>query len=71
MIEELKNKQRRLAAYRSLIFWAYPTIRRKERKSLPSCVYMMVRASYMPSDDEEFAEHNFSVYVPEFTDDDV
>lgn len=69
-IAELKNKQMRLAAYRMLIFHTYPDIRRKERRVLPSCVYLMVRAVFMPTaSDEEFADYDFTKYVPECDED--
>ena len=62
--------QRRLSAYRALIFWTYPDIKRAERKPLPSCVYGLVRAMFPPTDDEEvFADTDFTSYVPEAQDD--
>ena len=65
-INRLKRRQQRLAAYRSIIFWTFPEIRKKERRPLPSCIYMMVRACYFDTDsDEEFANHDFSIYIPE------
>lgn len=70
-IAVLRNKQMRLAAYRMLIFHTYPDIQRKERRALPSCIYLMIRALYMPTgDDEEFADHDFSIYIPESENDD-
>ena len=47
------NAQRRLSAYRALIFWTFPDIRRRDRRPLPSCVYGMVRAMYPSEEDEE------------------
>lgn len=47
-------RQRRLCAYRSLVFWTYPTgLRRGERRPLPACVYNMVRAAYPGTEDED------------------
>lgn len=52
-----------------MIFWAFPDIKRKERRPLPSCLYMMIRAIYPPTDDdEEFADFIFSKYIPEAED---
>lgn len=65
-IEALKMKQRRFSAYRAMVFWAFPNIRRKERRPLPSCLYMQIRAQYPPTlDDEEFADHIFTKFIPE------
>ena len=62
--------QRRLSAYRALIFWTYPDIKRAERKPLPSCVYSLARAMFLPTDDEEvFADTDFTSFVPEAQDD--
>lgn len=61
----------RIAAYRSLVFWAFPYIRKKQRKPLPSCIYMLVRAMYPPTEDDElFAEYDFTQYVPEAVEED-
>lgn len=71
-IEDLKKKQNRLAAYRALIFWTYPEIRKKERRPLPSCVYKMVRMKFSPSEsDDELTNYDdvFTKYVPEAEDD--
>ena len=62
-IKQMLNAQRRLTAYRALVFWTYPDIRRGERRALPSCVYSMVRAAYPPTEDEEYADWEHSVYV--------
>ena len=43
-IEKRKNDQKRLSAYRSLVFWAYPELRRGDRRPLPACTYLFVRA---------------------------
>ena len=62
--------QRRLSAYRALLFWTYPDIKRAERKPLPSCVYGLVRAMCSPTADEEvFADMDFTSFVPEAQDD--
>lgn len=67
-IKWLKHKQQRLAAYRSVTFWAHPDISRGVRRPLPSCVYMYIRALFPPTDnEEEFADFNFSIYIPEAT----
>lgn len=64
------DAQRRLAAYRSVIFWTFPEMRRKERKPLLSCVYSMIRAMYPGHENEElWAELQHTVYV-ELPDDD-
>ena len=61
---EVQRKKQRLCAYRNLIFWFYPTIRRKQRKPLPSCLYSLVRAMFPPTDNEEdFADWEFSKFV--------
>ncbi|XP_067948807.1 uncharacterized protein [Watersipora subatra] len=52
-ITRLINEQKRLCAYRSLIFWAYPSLKRGERKPLPACIYAYVRALFPSTDDEE------------------
>ena len=58
--------QRRLSAYRSLVFWSYPDIHRGCRRALPSCVYALVRALFPPTDDEEeFAEIDHTIYISE------
>lgn len=65
-IAALKRKQQRLAAYRSMIFWTYPDIKKKERRPLPSCLYMLIRAMFPPTDDEElFADFIFTKFIPE------
>ncbi|XP_067941085.1 uncharacterized protein [Watersipora subatra] len=47
-------RQRRLCAYRSLVFWTYPTgLRRGERRPLPACMYNMVQAAYPGTEDED------------------
>jgi hypothetical protein len=62
-IHRLLMKQRRLSAYRSLVFWTYPDIKKRQRYPLPSCVYGMVRAMFPPTDnEEEFADWVFSEY---------
>ena len=63
-IHKLLMSQRRLSAYRSLVFWTYPDIRRGSRRALPSCIYGLVRAMYPPTDDEEeFATMEHTVYI--------
>lgn len=62
------NAQRRMCAYRSVIFWTYPDIRRRQRKPIPSCVYLMIRSMYPNVDNEEIwadLEHTIYVDVPE------
>ena len=62
--------QRRPSAYRAVIFWTYPDIKRAERKPLPSCLYGLVRAMCSPTADEEvFADMDFTSFVPEAQDD--
>lgn len=69
--EDIKHKinaQRRMCAYRSVIFWTYPEIRRRQRKPIPSCVYLMIRSMYPNADDEELwadLEHTIYVDIPE------
>ena len=43
-IEKRKNDQKRHSAHRSLVFWAYPELRRGDRRPLPACTYLFVRA---------------------------
>ena len=58
------NAQRRLSAYRSLVFWTYPDIRTKDRRPLPSCTYAMVRAVYPSTEDEEiWADLQHTVFI--------
>ena len=65
-IDKRINAQRRLAAYRSVIFWTYPDIKRRQRKPLPSCVYGMIRATYPSHEDEEiWADLQHTVYLDE------
>ena len=62
----LRRKQQRLAAYRSITFWSFPDIGKHNRRPLPACLYMMIRALYPPTDDEdEFADWDYSVFIPE------
>ena len=61
--------QRRLSAYKALIFWTYPDIKRGERKPLPSCVYGLVRAMCSPTAVDVFADMDFTSFVPEAQDD--
>lgn len=65
-VKRLKNEQYRLSAYRSLIFWAYPKLRRGERRPLPACIYAMVRAKFPSVDDEEiYADFNHTLFTYE------
>lgn len=65
------NAQRRMCSYRSLIFWTFPDIRRRERRPLPACVYGMVRAAFPAEEDEElWADLQHTLYAPEPDDDD-
>jgi len=64
-IRKLQNEQYRLSAYRSLVFWTYPKIRSGERRPLPACVYAMVRAMFPPTDDEEYADYNHTLFTYE------
>lgn len=52
-IHKLIMAQKRLCAYRSLVFWAYPELRRGERRPLPSCVYLYIRARFQAEEDDE------------------
>ena len=55
------NAKKRLCAYRNLVFWCWPNIRRKERRPLPSCLVSLVRATFPPTDnEEEFANWQFA-----------
>ena len=56
--------QRRLSAYRSLVFWTWNDIG-KHRRPLPSCVYAMVRAVFCPAyvTDEEFADMDHTLFI--------
>lgn len=63
-ISRLKNRQKRLCAYRSLVFWAYPHIRKRERRPLPACLYDYIRTLFPPTENEEaFADHQFTVFT--------
>ena len=37
-VHKAQKAQRRVSAYRALIFWTYQDIKRAEHKLLPSCV---------------------------------
>lgn len=69
-IEKTKNAQMSFAVYRSMIFWAFQNIRRNQTRPLPSCVYVMIRTQYPPTQDNEeaFADTKFSHYIPEARD---
>ena len=55
--------QRRMCAYRALVFWCFREIRKGERRPLPSCIYALVRASYPGTEnEEEFADMVFSEF---------
>lgn len=65
-IRKRVNAQKRLCAYRALIFWTYPDIRRRERRPLPSCIYAMVRAMFPSEQDEEiWADLQHTVFFAE------
>ena len=65
-LHKLRMAQKRMSAYRSIIFWSYPHIRRGERQPLPSCIYLYVRAMFQAEDDDEaWADHQHSVYASE------
>ena len=54
----------KLCAYREIVFWIYTDIQRKERRPLPSCVVLKVRATFPPTDnEEEFADWQFTGFV--------
>ncbi|XP_067931047.1 uncharacterized protein [Watersipora subatra] len=55
--EPSPNARKRLCAYRNLVFWLMPQIRRGERRPLPACLVSKIRALFPPTDDEkEFAD---------------
>ena len=59
--EPTDRSRERLCAYRNLVFWCWPHIKKKERKPLPSCLVGLVRAMFPPTpDEEEFADWQFS-----------
>ena len=62
-IEKRKNDQKRLSAYRSLVFWAYPELRRGDRRPLPACTYLFVRAMFNSLDEDVWADYNHTVYA--------
>ena len=66
-INKLLKEQQRLAANQSMIYWSISEIRKGQRRSLPSCVYMNIRAAFTPDamTDEEFTDYDYSIYVPE------
>lgn len=51
--EPVVNARNRLCAYRQMVFWCWPGIRRRERRPLPSCLVSMIRAKFPPTEDEE------------------
>lgn len=58
------NSKSRFCAYRFLVFWLYPDIKRGERRPLPACLYSFVQATFPPTDnEEEFADWQFSKFV--------
>ena len=49
---------------REIVFWIYTDIQRKERRPLPGCVVLKVRATFPPTDnEEEFADWQFTGFV--------
>ena len=65
--EEIKvrvDAQRRLCAYRALVFWTWPDIG-KHRRPLPSCIYALVRAKFDGGvSDEEYADMSHTEFIP-------
>lgn len=60
------NAQHRMCAYRSLIFWTYPDIRKKERHPLPACIYRLIRDKFPITQGEEPCDDlQYTVYMPE------
>lgn len=59
-----QQKKKRFCAYRNLIFWFYPGIKRRERKPLSACLYAYIQARFPPTQNEEdFADHEFSKFT--------
>ena len=59
-----ENTKKRFCAYRFLVFWLYPNIKRRQRRPLPACLYACIQAMFPPTDDEEeFADWQFSEFV--------
>ena len=53
-----------LCSYRELVFWIFTDLQRKERRPLPSCLVLKVRATFPPTEDEElFADWVFKGFV--------
>ena len=48
-VQKAQMAQRRLSAYKALIFWTNPDIKLAERKLLPSCVYGLGPAMFPPT----------------------
>ena len=54
----------RLCAYREIAFWIYTDLQRKERRPIPSCLVLKVRATFPPTDGEElFADWQFKGFI--------
>jgi hypothetical protein len=51
--EPVRNARKRLCAYRQMVFWCWPGIKRKERRPLPACLVALIRQKFPPTDDEE------------------
>lgn len=62
--EEEVNKKNRFLAYRSVVGWIYPNLRKGERKPLPACVYAEIQARFPPTaDEEDYADWRFSDFL--------
>ena len=54
----------RFCAYRNIVFYLYPGLKRREPHPLPACVYSYIQAQFPPTDNEEdFADWRFSNFI--------
>ena len=68
-VQKAQMAQRRLSAYRALIFWTYPDIKRADHRPLPSCVHGLVRDMFPPTADEVIADIDLTSFIPKAQDD--
>lgn len=57
-------KKKRFCAYRNLVFWFYPGIKKRVRKPMSACLYAYIQARFPPTENEEdFADNEFSKFT--------
>ena len=62
--EEEVNKKNRFLAYRSVVGWFYPNLRKCERKPLHACVAAEIQARFPPTaDEEDYANWQFLYFL--------